>query len=367
MDKEDRGNLSKHGNVKNRIYMEKQFVNNSESVNSKKEKVLVTGASGFLGKRLCASLLEKGYNIRIFLRNKIIDNYFKNFEAEIYYGDLRDPESLKNAINGVDIVVHAAAEQKGEWQDFKQTTIDGTENIISYCRQYNVRRLVYISSMSVYQISGTNPGSIIEENSPLENKPQKRGFYSWSKLEAEKIVKAAMSRNNGFTTVILRPATIIGPGGQVFSPIVGISVYNKIFIVLGKNSNRLPFVYIDNIVDAILLSIEHENAAGKIFNVIDDNCITKREYVNKVKEALFPKSICINLPYWLVYLLVMLQENVFKMIRKNPILTRYRLSSASNDVVYSSDKIKNELGWTPKVTIHRGLEELFGWYKKEIS
>jgi nucleoside-diphosphate-sugar epimerase/predicted dehydrogenase len=328
-----------------------------------KGKVLVTGAGGFLGRRLCKALVNEGYRIRVLLRKLSKEKPFIDLGAEIHYGDIRDPKTLKEAIRGTDFVIHAAAAQDGDWEEFDQTTIKGTEQVFAFSREYGVKRIVYISSMSVYQASGIPPGKIITEDSPLENRPQLRGFYTWSKLQAEEIAKSEIHRNDGVPIAILRPATIFGPGGPVFSPLVGISVFDKFFAILGKSGMILPYVYIDNLVDAILLSLEHENAVGKIFNVVDDGCITKRDYVRRVKKALFPKSVSIMFPYWFVYLGVFFQEIVFKIFGKEPVLTRYRLSSASSDVVFSNEKIKSDLRWSPKISMTKGLETSFNWYR----
>ncbi len=328
-----------------------------------KGKVLVTGGGGFLGRRLCQVLIQQGYGVRVLLRKLSKEDHLKNLGAEIHYGDIRHPETLENAIRGVDYVVHAAAAQDGDWAEFEQTTVKGTEDVFAFSRELGVSRVVYISSMSVYQVSGMKPGSVITEDSPLERKPQARGFYTWSKLKAEKVAEKVMNQSDGVPTVILRPATIFGPGGPVFSPLIGISVFDKIFAILGRSSMKLPFVYIDNLVDAIVLSLENENAAGQVFNVVDDGCITKREYVKRVKEAVFKKSLSVAFPYWFVYSGIFFQEMVFKMMGKNPVLTRYRLSSASNDVIFSNTEVKAKLGWSPNVSMDQGLGECFGWYR----
>jgi len=322
-------------------------------------QVLVTGASGFLGRRLCQVLVDNGYPIRVLLRHRSDQSAFEALGADIRWGDVRDAASLKNAICGAGAVVHAAAAQTGDREAFEQTTVKGTENVFNLCRECGVRRLVYISSMSVYQLSGLKPGSLLTEDAPLETDPGARGAYTWSKAAAERIAREAMERPGAVPAVILRPATVYGPGGPVFSPLAGISLSDKVFVILGRGRMRLPFVYIDNLVDAIVLSLEKENAAGRIFNVIDDRLVTKRDYVKRLKKALFPKALSLTLPYGFVYAAVFVQEKIFKLFGKKPVLTRYRLSSASADIAFSNATIKQALGWTPRVPIDQGLEACF--------
>lgn len=337
-----------------------------EQENSK-GKVLVTGAGGFLGKRLTKVLMEKGYAVRVFLRKLSRIDDFKKMGVEIHYGDVRDEETLKRAISGMDYIIHAAAAQEGDWDTFEQTTVKGTANVFKLSRLLNIKRIIYISSMSVYQVNGLRPGSMISEHSLLEQDPQARGYYTSSKVEAENAVKKLMANKDTVPTVILRPATIYGPTGPIFTPLIGLSIFDKLFVVLGKKRMELPLVYIDNLVDAILLSMESKDAVGETFNVIDDMSITKEDYLNKFMKKSFPGSVSLFLPYGFVYGTVLFQEAAFKLIRKNPVLTRYRLGSASNEVKFSNKKIKDKLNWTPNISIDEGLERTFAWYHDHLS
>ncbi|MCK4820605.1 NAD(P)-dependent oxidoreductase, partial [bacterium] len=203
------------------------------------------------------------------------------------------------------------------------------------------------------------------EDGAYEARPKERGFYSYSKMERERWVHEFISRNE-MPTVILRPATIFGPGGPIMTPLIGISAFNKLFVTLGKEAMRLPLVYIDNLIDAILLSMDKEDVKGEVFNVIDDKGITKKDYINDYVRRIFPKSWSIFLPYWFVYLAVFAQEILFGAIGKAPVLTRYRLTSASNEVRYDNSKAKTNLGWTSKISVREGLDRTFGCYKENL-
>lgn len=331
-----------------------------------KGRVLVTGAGGFLGKRLTKTLVEKGYFVRVLVRKLTDIEPFRALGVDVHYGDLRDELAVAEAIYGMDYVVHAAAAQGGDWDTFDETTVRGTERVMRLSRQLKVRRVIYISSMSVYQMSGLRKGSVITEDSPLEGDPEARGFYTYSKLKAENVAKKLMAVNgNGkVPTVILRPATIYGPRGPVFTPLIGISLFNKVFMILGKKKMKLPLVYIDNLIDAIVLCIENEKSMGHTFNVIDDEWTTRKDYVRKLRGDLFPGSRSVALPYWFVKSAVHFQEMVFKMIHRNPVLTRYRLDSASTDLNFSNTKIKEYIRWEPRISLDEGLARTFDWFKE---
>jgi len=333
-----------------------------------KGRVLVTGAGGFLGRRLTETLVEKGYSVRVLVRKLTDIEPFRALGVDVHYGDLRDELAVAEAIDGMDYVVHAAAAQEGDWDTFDETTVRGTERVMRLSRQLKVRRVIYISSMSVYQMSGLKKGAVITEDSALEENPGARGFYTFSKLEAEKTARGLMSPNgtlNGrVPAVILRPATIYGPRGPVFTPLIGVSLFNKVFMILGKGRMKLPLVYIDNLIDAIILCIEDERSAGQTFNVIDDEGATKKGYVRKLAGELFPRSHSVSLPYWFVASAVRFQEIAFKMMHRNPVLTRYRLSSSSADVGFSNTRIKERLRWEPRVSIDEGMSRTFAWFKE---
>jgi len=331
-------------------------------------RVLVTGAGGFLGRRLTEVLVEKGYFVRVLVRKLTDVDPFRILGVDVHYGDVRDELALAQAIDGMDFVVHAAAAQEGDWDTFDATTVRGTERVMRLARQLKVRRVIYISSMSVYHMSGLKKGSVVTEDDRLEENPGARGFYTFSKLEAERVAKglmAASSNGNGKVPgVILRPATIYGPGGPVFTPLIGISLFDRVFMIRGKKKMRLPLVYIDNLVDAIVLCIENDRAAGQTFNVIDDEGTTKEGYVRNHSGEVFPASRSVSLPYWFVHSAVRFQEAVFRIMRRDPVLTRYRLSSASADAAFSNAKIKERIGWRPRVSLEEGLSRTFEWFKE---
>ncbi len=321
------------------------------------EKVLVTGGTGFLGKRLVKLLVEEGYPVRVLARKLSNIEYLKRLGIEIFYGDVADKKSLGEAMEGIDVVIHAAAGTSGSQKDSEVGTIQGTKNILSSCEEFKIKKLIYISSCSVYGVADYKPNQVVTEDASLERFPEKRGSYSASKQQAESFVIDA-TKNIGLPVVILRPGTIYGPGGDIFTPMLGFSAMNKIFVVIGNGKFELPFVYVDNLVDAIIKAVQSDKADNQVFNVIDSERVNKREYMNKLIKRLYHKAWVFYFPFSLLYAIVYAQEALTGLMGRNPFLTRYRLISSQRNITYDNSKIVNTLNWKPAVTIDEALNAL---------
>jgi len=326
----------------------------NKEVEPKKAKVLVTGATGFLGGRLVEMLVERAYRVRALARRSSSTEKISALGIEIVYGDVADAPSLRSAFQDIDVVVHAAAATEGSEDETKRTTIQGTENVLELCKEFKIGRLIHISSCSVYGVANYPENKVVTEDSSLERYPKRRGWYSFGKLESEKIVTAAMEKGS-FPIVCLRPGTILGPGGAILTPMMGFSLGEKLFVIIGKGEFVLPLVYIDNLVDAIISAIEKIDAEGKIFNVVDPEPINKKEYVEKLLKRLYPKASFIYVPYSLLLVTVYLQECFLNLLGRAPFITRYRVASSQKKVLYDSSRIMKELNWKPPYTMEEAI------------
>src|SRR5206468_10697192 len=171
----------------------------------------------------------------------------------------------------------------------EEVTMSGTRNVLVVCAKNGVRKLVDVSYCSVYGVSDFEPGQVITEEGALERFPTRRGSYSGAKLRAEELVREALKLGQ-FPIVILRPGTIYGPGGNVFTPMIGLSVQNKVFVVIGNGSLELPLVYVDDVAQAILKCIQMGEANGEIFNLVASERITKGTYVEKLLKRVYPQG-----------------------------------------------------------------------------
>jgi nucleoside-diphosphate-sugar epimerase len=324
---------------------------------TKQTKVLVTGATGFLGKRLAKRLVDEGYPVRALARKLSNVGALKKLGVEIAFGDLGDESSIAAAVKGVDVVVHAAAGTSGTAKDSDTATIQGTRNVLEACRTNRVKKLVYISSCNVYEVAGYTENQVVTEEAQLERFPLRRGHYSAAKLQAEALVTVSMN-HDGCPTVVLRPGTIYGPGAEVFTNMIGVSLARRIFVVFGDGTGELPLVHVDNAVDAIVECIRNGAADNQVFNVVDQDLMTKKTYMERVIKPLYPNAIVIYVPMSLLLTLTRLQEKLLAILGKQPFLTVYRLVSSQKRIRYSTSKIEKAIGWRSHVTFEQGVEHL---------
>ncbi len=319
--------------------------------------VLVTGASGFLGSRTAAILSAHGCSVRALVRKTSRIDHLCFPNLSIFPGDIAEVESLKSAFEGVEYVIHAAADTSGSKDAGKLSTIEGTNNILTLCEQYNVKKLVYISSCNVYGVADYQQGEVVTEESSLERFPEKRGAYTHAKFTAEQLVTRTM-RKGTVPIACLRPGTIYGPGGDVYTPMLGVSFGSKVFVVIGDGSFSLPLVYVDNMVEAILVAMTNPRSTNKIYNVIDPGNLTKKEYMEGLVKKLYPGSHTFYMPFGILKMIVFFQEKLFEVLKRQPALTIYRLISSQKSIVYDALKISNDLGWKPPVTVETAFNTI---------
>lgn len=329
-----------------------------------KGRVLVTGATGFLGAALVQRLCREGFEVRALARKLSRVDRLEKLPVEIVYGDVGSVESLEQAFEGVGMVVHAAADTSGREVESRRSTIAGTRNVLDLCRRNTVAKLVHISSCSVYGVGDIEEGATISEESPLERFPEKRGWYSWAKFEAEELVRAAMKAGD-VAAVCLRPGTIYGAGGELFTPMMGLSLGEKAFLVFGDGSFVLPLVYRENLCDAIVAALRKDEGTGQVFNVVDEGGPTKRDYVDQLVRKLYPGARVAYFPLGLLYPAVRAQEKLTAKLGRPPILTEYRLNSSQKKVVYDSSKIASTLGWKQPFTFRQGIDAVLSFERGE--
>ncbi len=317
---------------------------------AKKDAILVTGGNGGVGSAVVASLLNSGKQVRILCRRppKTINI---NSNLEYIVGDLGSPDVVFEAVKDTSAVVHVGATMSGDWDAFLGGTIEGTKNILTAMQQHCIKKLVYISSMSVVDWAGSDQAAVIDENISLEPRSDERGSYTKSKLEAEKLVVEA-SKAGLVSSVILRPGQIFG--GKL--PLMTGAVRRKagrVSIVLGDGKLTLPMIYIDDVVHAINLSLEKDVESGTVIQLIDPSLWTQRDVIKASGE----KGKVIYLPRKFVFAIGGLSEKVLGLVGRQSPFARYRLYSALARLKFESDRAEKLLGWKPIVGVEKAISE----------
>lgn len=327
-------------------------------------EILVTGGTGFLGSHLVNRLVQQGRSVRVLARKMNRLEHLPPAGVEVVYGDLRDRESLRRALQGIKIVVHAGAAMAGSWEEYEETTIRGTQHLLELSLAAGVQRFVHISSLTVFQLSGHPRNAVITEDSPCERDPETVGAYAYTKLVSEKL--ALEYHKKGLPVVVLRPGVIYGPRGPVIFPHAGFTLLDRLIVMVGRGTNLIPLTFVDNTVDAILLAMQQDQAVGEVFTVVDDGEITQREYLRRCRQATGDPRPVVPVPFAFFLLPVGMIRLAARLglIRKKHLPSRYALASKYYSLRFSSEKARRLLGWQPQVSLEEGLRRTFEWYNQ---
>jgi 2-alkyl-3-oxoalkanoate reductase len=315
--------------------------------------VLVTGADGFLGRALVNRLLESNLRVRV-LGRRASGPWTKDARVQAVVGDLGDPQSVDHAVNGVRVIFHVGAAMRGSADDYQAGTIWGTRNVLSACERFSAERLVYVSSMSVFDHAGVDRSKDVVEESSLEPKPQLRGLYTQTKLAAENMVRAAIDAGK-VKAVIIRPGQIFGPGTERVTP-NGVIGFGSHWVVVGSGRRTLPLVHIDDVIDALLLSAQNEAAVGQTLNIVDRVRVTQNQYLEMVGVKSLGIKV-IRIPNFIMLGLSAMVEVLGRLVRREMPLSRYRIRSIRPLPPMDMSRAER-LGWKPRVGVMAGLSRM---------
>jgi nucleoside-diphosphate-sugar epimerase len=239
--------------------------------------VLITGATGFTGSFVAERLAREGVRVRALVRREGA----RVPDAATVVGDLRDPASLAAAVEGVDAVVHCAVAYRLDIEEARRLTVEGTRALAEGALAAGCRRFVHLSTISVYAIDGLD---VVDEDSPLLGPERaEEDPYGVSKAEAERALAEVAGR--GLATVVLRPPAILGPHLRCgWTVRVAADVARGALGYQGDGREQLPYVYVENLADAVVLALENDAAVGGAFNVIDGH-VPWQAYLEHVAQV----------------------------------------------------------------------------------
>ncbi|MBK9966662.1 MAG: NAD-dependent epimerase/dehydratase family protein [Holophagales bacterium] len=321
--------------------------------------VLVTGATGFVGGRLAAALVSRGYRVRALSRRTSGLDDLERLGVEVVRGDLADSASLVRAASGVPFVFHAAG-RVSDWgprEAFLLANAKGTANVVAACQEAGVGLLVHLSSLTVLGLP--RDGRVLSESTPTAV-PASGDYYTESKLAGEEIVRNA-NGVRGLATTVVRPGAIWGPGDPNVVPRIVRLLRRGAMPYIDGGRNLLGLSYVDNLVLGLVLAAETAAAAGQLYHVTDGEEITAHEAIDAIADALGVDRPRVSLPRWAVLGAAAFVEGAAwaLRLRRPPPLTRYGVRFVSCHARYDTGKARRELGYEPAVGFREGVGRLF--------
>ena len=322
--------------------------------------ILITGATGFIGSHLTKKLCKQGYHCRCLVRNiEKAGEIFKDYEdIEFVVGDLTIPETLKNLNEGIDCVINVAgllAKWNSTEKELRAINTDGPVNLVRSFSDKGIKHFIQISTGGA---TGPIYGAPADENyicNPIT-------LYEKSKYLGEIDFKKYCEKCNVPYTVV-RPTFTYGPGDA--QKLALFKLVNKGLILTfgGGNSTNQP-VYIDDLVNGIVLALK-KSGTGQTYIIGGERSITKKEFQETIARIFARKTINVNIPKRLAFLIAYIMEFFSKMFKINPILSLSRANMMCKDFKYNITKAKRELNYQPKFDLTEGIRNTIRYYKNK--
>jgi nucleoside-diphosphate-sugar epimerase len=324
---------------------------------------LVTGATGFLGSHLVERLVHEGQPVRVLTRPSSDTRFLDSLAVEKVVGDLTEVATVERACRGVEVVYHAAAKvgEWGPWREFQRHTVEATRNLANAARRASVRRFLHVSSISAYGDSNRK-NLVLEETCPLGCHSWRWNHYGRAKAQAEKDLWR-LHEDTGFPLTVIRSGWIYGPRDRAIFPRFHRLLRAGRVPILGDGQNLLSVVFVGNLVDACLLAAAQERAVGQAYNCSSDGPITQREFLHLWADALGCPRPVRRVPYRLAFSAAVLCESAAHLLgsRTAPFATRYGVWVLGRRLHFPTDKIREQLGWRPRVSYREGIDLTARW------
>ena len=328
-------------------------------------KVLVTGATGFLGEYIVERLRARGDDVRGFCRRPSAS--LAKLGVETALGDITDRDSVVNACRGMDAVIHTAAIAGiwGPWELFHDTNVLGTRYVLEGCREHGVHRLVYTSSPSV-TFDGT-PQRGVDESVPYPTRWL--AHYPQTKAMAEQEVLAAHSPGM-LHTCALRPHLIWGPRDRHLIPRLLDRARRGKLKRVGDGLNMVDIIYVENAAAAHLLALdrlaEPGPVGGKAYFLSQGEPVNCWGWINDVLKIAGLPHVRKLVPFPAAYAVGGVLEVAYRWLRKSdePLMTRFLACQLAMDHYFSLKNAETDLGYRPQVSTHQGMLRLRAWLHK---
>lgn len=323
-------------------------------------RILITGATGFIGSQLALYARRLGLDIVAAGRElSTVEveraNELRSAGIEVSTGKLQDLEYARSLVEGCTAVIHlAAAQHEAQMPDiyFRDVNVIGTRVLLEAARAVSVRRFVYGSTIGVY---GSSSDQVLDENSPL--RPD--NIYTRTKAEAERLVSTFSAE---METCIIRISETYGPGDLRLLKLFR-AIDRGQFVMIGSGQNRRQCIHVADLARALLLATEHPYAAGEVFVIAGAEPITTNEMVQLIAAALNRHPPRIHLPLWPFRVAAHVFEWLLPPLGMTPPLHRRRLDFFTKSFVFSIEKAQRLLDFRPEIDFASGALDTAQWYR----
>jgi len=322
-------------------------------------EVLVTGATGFIGSFVAEYFASKGYSVRCTVRRTSNLRWVENKGFKLYYSNFDTPESLREAVEGVELVLHIAGTIAAkDYNGYLKGNRDSTYNLLRACEMFNpkIRKFLYVSSLTA-----VGPAKSLSEPVDETSECVPITKYGQSKLEGEKEV---LNFKNLFPVTIVRLPAIYGPRDTALLDMFKV-VYKGIAPLVGFNKKYLSLLYCDDAVEGIYLAATSSNSSGEIFFITSEVFYTWEELIDCMIEVSGRNALKVRIPEFLVYTAGFISEMFGKMNGKVPVFNVEKARDFVQDYwICSPQKAISKLGFRQKVQPKDGFKVTFEWYLK---
>ncbi len=318
--------------------------------------ILVTGATGFIGRHLTAAL-SKMHALRCLVRRNSDTSVLKHFSTEIIYGDLLAKDSLRPALDGIDLVYHLAGEVYSRRKDdYYKGNVLATQNLLEACKEKSAKRIIFLSSVAVYR--PLTAGALLTEESECEPIT----FYGKTKLAAEELIK-----KSDIPWVIVRAPVIYGPQQPaVLNRLFLDALYNRKIYIVGSGDNLRSLCFIDNLIDGLILLASKPDTNGKTYILSDNLPYILDEIITTISASIKQKIKVVHLPSilgnisWQIYKLMGILFNLY-------FIELYVIKTMQLHWECDITKAKKEIGYNPNVTLEMGIKSTMDWIKNTYN
>lgn len=321
-------------------------------------KVLVTGGAGFTGSALVLRLAREGHEVvAMDVDEGLRASRIRGAGAELVIGSVNDRQTVRGVVEGVDAVVHAAAAFRQinvPDSHYYEVNVEGTRTVLEAALDASISKFVYCSTCGVHGEVDKPP---VDETGPVEP----ADYYQETKYRAEQVLDRF--RQKGLTTVALRPAAIYGPGDPGRFLMIFRQVLRGFFPMFGDGETLYHPLYIDNLLDAVLLALETDRGDGGTFLIADQEPCTIEELVREVANVLDVDVWIPHLPYLPLLAASHVVERSCRPLGVEPPLFPRRAHWYSHDRAFDISRARERLGYRPRVGLHEGLQRTARWYR----